>query len=85
MLGAGHGLHWEALDADFTVPGLLMGLFGTRAWMAREQARLAGATTSAAKALAARENGKKGGRPRGASRRRWLTPEADRHGPVSWR
>jgi len=30
LLGAGHGLHWEALDADFTVPGLLMGVFGTR-------------------------------------------------------
>lgn len=64
VLGTGHGLHWEALDADFTVPGLLMGLFGTRAWMAREQARRAGAATSAAKAAAARENGKKGGRPR---------------------
>ena len=62
--GAGHGLHWETLDADFTVPGLLMGLFGTRAWMAREQARRAGATTSPAKAAAARENGAKGGRPR---------------------
>ena len=50
--GAGHGLHWEALDADFTVPGLIMGLFGTRAWMAREQARHAGAAKSPAKAIA---------------------------------
>ena len=64
VLGAGYGLHWEPLDADFTVPGLLMGLFGTGAWMAREQARRAGAATSPAKAAAARENGKKGGRPR---------------------
>ena len=64
VLGAGHGLHWETLDADFTVPGLLMGLFGTSSWMAREQARRAGATTSPAKAAAARENGAKGGRPR---------------------
>ena len=24
ILGAGHGLHWPALDADFTVPGLLL-------------------------------------------------------------
>jgi hypothetical protein len=63
---AGHGLHWEALDADFTVPGLVMGLFGTRAWMAREQARRAGRARSPAKAAAARENGKKGGRPRGS-------------------
>ena len=68
VLGAGYGLQWEALDADFTVPGLLMGLFGTRAWMAREQARRAGAATSPAKSAAARENGKKGGRPRGAKR-----------------
>ena len=70
VLGAGHGLHWEALDADFTVPGLLAGLFGTRAWMAREQARHAGAARSAAKARAARENGKKGGRPRGPAKTR---------------
>lgn len=66
--GAGRGLHWETLDADFTVPGLLMGLFGTRAWMASEQARRAGAVSSPAKAQAARQNGRKGGRPRGAAR-----------------
>ena len=64
VLGSGYGLHWETLDADFTVPGLLIGLFGTRAWMAREQARKAGAARSPAKAAAARENGRKGGRPR---------------------
>ncbi len=33
ILGTGYGLHWETLDADFTVPGLLRGVFGTRAWM----------------------------------------------------
>ena len=66
VLGSGYGLHWESLDADFTVPGLLMGLFGTRAWMAREQARHAGKTRSPAKAAAARANGKKGGRPKGS-------------------
>jgi hypothetical protein len=60
----GTGLHWPLLDADFTVAGLLMGLFGTRAWMAREWARRAGAVTSPAKAAAARRNGRKGGRPR---------------------
>ena len=27
------GLHWEKLDADFLVSGLLSGHFGTRAWM----------------------------------------------------
>jgi hypothetical protein len=33
ILGAGFGLHWEALDADFTVEGLLQGRFGTRRYM----------------------------------------------------
>jgi hypothetical protein len=60
ILGSGYGLHWEALDADFSVPGLLAGIFGTKAYMARR----AGQTTSAAKATAARMNGAKGGRPR---------------------
>lgn len=64
VIGAGFGLHWGTLDADFTLAGLLMGLFGTRAWMDREKARRAGAATSPAKAAAARANGRKGGRPR---------------------
>ncbi|MDO6416687.1 DUF2442 domain-containing protein [Sphingomonas sp. BIUV-7] len=34
ILGAGFGLHWEALDADFTVEGLLAGRFGTARYMA---------------------------------------------------
>ena len=29
----GDGLHWGKLDADFTVAGLLAGIFGTRKWM----------------------------------------------------
>jgi len=60
ILGAGYGLHWESLDVDLSVPGLLTGLFGTKAYMARR----AGQATSPAKATAARENGRKGGRPR---------------------
>ena len=64
ILGQGHALHWPQLDADFTVPGLLMGVFGTRAWMASELARHAGRAKSPAKAAAARANGRKGGRPR---------------------
>lgn len=60
VLGVGYGLHWDALDVDLSVPGLLAGLFGTRAYMARR----AGQATSPAKALAARANGAKGGRPR---------------------
>lgn len=60
ILGAGYGLHWESLDVDLSVPGLMAGLFGTKAYMARR----AGQTSSPAKAAAARENGCKGGRPR---------------------
>ena len=60
ILGMGYGLHWEALDADLSVPSLLAGLFGTKAYMARR----AGQATSPAKATAARTNGAKGGRPR---------------------
>lgn len=59
VLGAGLGLHWEALDVDLSVQGLLAGLFGTKRYMARR----AGQTTSPAKAQAARANGAKGGRP----------------------
>ena len=40
--GQGRALRWPQLDADFTVPGLLMGVFGSRAWMASELARRAG-------------------------------------------
>ena len=60
VIGRGFGLHWEALDLDYSVPGLVSGLFGTAKWMAAR----AGRTTSAAKAAAARANGAKGGRPR---------------------
>ncbi|MBY0332695.1 MAG: DUF2442 domain-containing protein [Acetobacteraceae bacterium] len=37
--GSGYGLHWEALDADLSVPGLMAGLFGTAAHMARPAGR----------------------------------------------
>jgi len=64
ILGGGYGLHWEALDTDISIPGLLAGIFGTKAYMAR----LAGRTKSLAKAAAARANGAKGGRPRKTAR-----------------
>jgi hypothetical protein len=60
VLPGGYGLHWEELDADLSVPGLLAGLFGTAGWMAAR----AGRATSPAKAAAARRNGARGGRPR---------------------
>lgn len=62
LLGGGYGLHWERLDVDYTVPGLVNGIFGTARWMAAR----AGRATSPAKAAAARANGAKGGRPRKA-------------------
>ena len=61
--GKGFGLHWEKLDADLSIPSLVVGIFGSKAWM-RELARRGGASTSPAKATAARANGAKGGRPR---------------------
>jgi hypothetical protein len=66
--GLGFNLRFPALDADLYVPALVSGIFGTRAWMARELARIAGRRTSEAKALAARANGAKGGRPRKSAR-----------------
>jgi hypothetical protein len=58
--GCGIGLHWPSLDEDYTVPGLMNGIFGTARWMAQR----AGSATSAKKAASSRENGKMGGRPR---------------------
>ena len=33
ILGVGFGLHWEELDVDLTVGGLMAGRFGTRRYM----------------------------------------------------
>lgn len=60
---SGYGLHWEKLNADFSVPALMQGIFGTKIWMA-EIGKRGGHSTSKAKATASRENGKKGGRPK---------------------
>ncbi len=60
ILDANYGLDWKELDADLSIPGLLSGLFGPRAFAAQH----AGRSRSPAKARAARANGAKGGRPR---------------------
>lgn len=63
ILGKGMGLHWEKLDADLSIASLVVGIFGSHAWM-RELARRGGAASSPAKSAAARANGAKGGRPK---------------------
>jgi hypothetical protein len=68
VLGRGGGLHWECLDLDLGVPALISSIFAGREWMA-ELGRAGGRRSSAAKATAARRNGRKGGRPRMASGR----------------
>lgn len=63
LSGSGDSVHWEQLDVDFSIPGLVSGILGTQAWMS-ELGRRGGKKTSPAKSAAARHNGAKGGRPR---------------------
>ncbi|MDE1995634.1 MAG: DUF2442 domain-containing protein [Rhizobiaceae bacterium] len=56
------GLHWETLDVDYTIAGLMSGIFGTKAFM--DARRRGGKSRSEAKVAASRANGAKGGRPR---------------------
>jgi hypothetical protein len=60
----GFGLHFPALDADLYIPALLEGVFGSKRWMASRLGATGGRSRSAAKASAARKNGRAGGRPR---------------------
>ena len=62
---SGSGLRWPTLDADFSLPELMLGIFGSKSWMA-ELGRRGGRVTSKAKAATARANGRKGGRPKKA-------------------
>jgi hypothetical protein len=61
---SGYGLHFPELDADIYLPSLLQGVFGSERWMASHMGMRGGRSKSEAKTSAARENGKKGGRPR---------------------
>jgi|HubBroStandDraft_5_1064220.scaffolds.fasta_scaffold447486_1 hypothetical protein len=67
ILGRGGGLHWESLDLDLSIPGLLSSVFSGPEWLA-ELGRVGGRKSSPTKAAAARKNGRKGGRPRTRSR-----------------
>lgn len=56
------GIHWDRLDTDFTINGLMRGIFGTLKFM--EARRCGSRSRSEAKSAAARANGAKGGRPK---------------------
>lgn len=60
----GLGLHFPRLDADLYVPALLDGLLGSRRWLASRLGTVGGQARSETKAMASRENGRKGGRPK---------------------
>lgn len=60
---SGSALSWEGLDVDLSVAGLLLSAVDPTERV-RHLASLAGRSTSAAKAAAARANGRRGGRPR---------------------
>ena len=57
---SGDGLHWDGLDVEVSVTGLIMRALNLRDWAPR----ILGQIRSEAKASAARKNGMKGGRPR---------------------
>lgn len=65
----GTTLHWERLDVDLAVDGLVAGVLGSRRWMT-ELGRIGGKARTPAKAAAARINGQKGGRPRKGNARK---------------
>ena len=58
VLGRGGGLHFESLDLDLSVPGLFCSLFSGPEALAQLD-RVGGRISSAAKAAAARRNGRK--------------------------
>lgn len=63
LVDDGLGLRIERLDVDISIPGLLKGLRGSPKWTASHLGRAGGSASTLRKAEAARENGKRGGRP----------------------
>ena len=64
---SGFGIHFPKLDADLYLPALLEGFLGSKRWMAGRLGATGGRSRSAAKASAARMNGRAGGRPKKAA------------------
>jgi hypothetical protein len=60
----GRFLEWSARGVQICIAGFVAAELGMRAWLDRDRAARAGSVRSEAKARAARENGRKGGRPR---------------------
>lgn len=63
ILGPGTAVEWTTLDQQFSVVGLLAGVFGSRMWMAK-LGRQGGKSMSPATPEDVRKNGARGGRPR---------------------
>ena len=60
----GLALYWPKLDADLYLQALFEGVFGSARWMAGLMGRKRAPTGTPTKAAAARDNGRRGGRPR---------------------
>ncbi|MBA3442095.1 MAG: DUF2442 domain-containing protein [Pyrinomonadaceae bacterium] len=73
LMGQGSDLHWDKLDVQFTLSGLMAGFFGNQRWMseiASQMNRKGVSSTPEAKQAVERANGKKGERPAPATRKR---------------
>jgi len=64
---SGLGIHFPRLAAQLYLPALLLGVFGSKSWMAAQLGAAGGRTRSTAKTTAARRNRRRGGRPRKAA------------------
>jgi hypothetical protein len=61
---SGLTVYFPAKDEELDIPRLLSGMFGSNMWMASRLGSAGGRSKSKAKKMAARANGKLGGRPK---------------------